>query len=73
MMQDLAARTVEPALGKIDAALMKITEFFQVLPALLFAMVVVTLFSPTLVTVTLAVRPRPPQAPAPPGVEGARS
>ncbi|SOD26186.1 peptide/nickel transport system permease protein [Variovorax sp. YR752] len=41
--------------GKVDAALMKLTEFFQVLPALLFAMVVVTLFSPTLVTVTLAI------------------
>ncbi|MBU2289360.1 MAG: ABC transporter permease, partial [Gammaproteobacteria bacterium] len=41
--------------GKIDAALMRVTEFFQVLPALLFAMVVVTLFSPTLVTVTLAI------------------
>ncbi|SFO07457.1 peptide/nickel transport system permease protein [Variovorax sp. PDC80] len=41
--------------GKVDAVLMKITEFFQVLPALLFAMVVVTLFSPTLVTVTLAI------------------
>ena len=41
--------------GKIDAALMRITEFFQVLPALLFAMVVVTLFSPSLVTVTLAI------------------
>ncbi|WP_265259750.1 ABC transporter permease [Verminephrobacter eiseniae] len=41
--------------GKLDAALMKVTEFFQVLPALLFAMVVVTLFSPTLVTVTLAI------------------
>ncbi len=34
---------------------MRVTEFFQVLPALLFAMVVVTLFSPTLVTVTLAI------------------
>jgi peptide/nickel transport system permease protein len=41
--------------GKVDAALMRLTEFFQVLPALLFAMVVVTLFSPTLVTVTLAI------------------
>ena len=41
--------------GKADAALMRITEFFQVLPALLFAMVVVTLFSPSLVTVTLAI------------------
>lgn len=41
--------------GKVDAVLMRITEFFQVLPALLFAMVVVTLFSPTLVTVTIAI------------------
>jgi peptide/nickel transport system permease protein len=41
--------------GKVDAVLMKITEFFQVLPALLFAMVVVTLFSPTLMTVTIAI------------------
>ncbi|MEI8324952.1 MAG: ABC transporter permease [Betaproteobacteria bacterium] len=41
--------------GRVDAALMRLTEFFQVLPALLFAMVVVTLFSPSLVTVTLAI------------------
>jgi peptide/nickel transport system permease protein len=41
--------------GRVDAVLMRITEFFQVLPALLFAMVVVTLFSPSLVTVTLAI------------------
>lgn len=41
--------------GWVDALLMRVTEFFQVLPALLFAMVVVTLFSPTLVTVTLAI------------------
>ncbi|MDB5998439.1 MAG: transporter permease [Rhizobacter sp.] len=41
--------------GKVDAALMRLTEFFQVLPALLFAMVVVTLFSPNMVTVTLAI------------------
>ena len=41
--------------GNVDAALMRVTEFFQVLPALLFAMVVVTLFSPSLVTVTLAI------------------
>lgn len=41
--------------GRVDAALMRLTEFFQVLPALLFAMVVVTLFSPTLVTVTIAI------------------
>jgi len=41
--------------GRVDAVLMRITEFFQVLPALLFAMVVVTLFSPSLVTITLAI------------------
>ena len=41
--------------GTVDAWLMRITEFFQVLPALLFAMVVVTLFSPTIVTVTIAI------------------
>jgi peptide/nickel transport system permease protein len=41
--------------GKVDAVLMRLTEFFQVLPALLFAMVVVTLFGPTLLTVTLAI------------------
>jgi peptide/nickel transport system permease protein len=41
--------------GKVDAALMRLTELFQVLPALLFAMVVVTLFSPTIVTVTIAI------------------
>ncbi|MCA0241657.1 MAG: ABC transporter permease [Proteobacteria bacterium] len=41
--------------GRVDRALMRVTEFFQVLPALLFAMVVVTLFSPTLLTVTLAI------------------
>lgn len=41
--------------GRVDALLMRVTEFFQVLPALLFAMVVVTLFSPTIVTVTIAI------------------
>lgn len=41
--------------GRIDAALMRLTEFFQVLPALLFAMVIVSLFSPTLLTITLAI------------------
>jgi peptide/nickel transport system permease protein len=41
--------------GRVDAVLMRVTEFFQVLPSLLFAMVVVTLFSPSLITVTLAI------------------
>ncbi len=41
--------------GWIDTALMRLAEFFQVLPALLFAMVLVTLFSPTLTTIALAI------------------
>ena len=41
--------------GRIDGALMRVTEFFQVLPALLFSMVVVSLFTPSLITVTLAI------------------
>lgn len=41
--------------GRVDALLMRFTEFFQVLPALLFAMVLVTLFSPTNLTVILAI------------------
>lgn len=41
--------------GWIDETLMRVTEFFQVLPALLFAMVLVTLFSPSLVTIALAI------------------
>jgi len=41
--------------GTVDALLTRVMEFFQVLPALLFAMVVVSLFKPTLVTVTLAI------------------
>ena len=41
--------------GWIDSMLSRLTELFQVLPALLFAMVVVTLFSPTLLTITLAI------------------
>jgi peptide/nickel transport system permease protein len=41
--------------GAIDTALMKITEFFQVLPPLLFAMVLVTLFGPRLTTITVAI------------------
>lgn len=41
--------------GVIDTALVKITEFFQILPPLLFAMVLVTLFGQTLTTVTIAI------------------
>ena len=41
--------------GPIDTALTKITEFFQILPPLLFAMVLVTLFGQTLTTVTIAI------------------
>lgn len=41
--------------GLVDDILMRVTEFFQVLPPLLFAMVVVTLFQPTLVNVALAI------------------
>jgi peptide/nickel transport system permease protein len=41
--------------GVVDAALMKVTEFFQVLPPLLLAMVLVTLFGPKLTTITVAI------------------
>jgi peptide/nickel transport system permease protein len=41
--------------GAIDTALTKITEFFQILPPLLFAMVLVTLFGQTLTTITIAI------------------
>jgi len=41
--------------GWIDEALMRITEFFQVLPSLLFVMVLVTLLSPTLTTICIAI------------------
>lgn len=41
--------------GWVDTLLMRVTEFFQVLPALLFAMVLVTLFSPSLWTIALAI------------------
>ncbi|MGJ5139076.1 ABC transporter permease [Bradyrhizobium oligotrophicum] len=41
--------------GAIDATMVKITEFFQILPPLLFAMVLVTLFGPKLTTITLAI------------------
>ena len=42
--------------GKIDNALMRVTEFFQVLPPLVFAMVIVAVFSHDLVTVIIAMR-----------------
>ena len=38
-----------------DVLLMRFTEFFQVLPALLFAMVLVTLFSPSLTMIAIAI------------------
>ncbi len=41
--------------GWVDEMLMRLTEFFQVLPSLLFAMVLVTLFSPTLWTISIAI------------------
>lgn len=41
--------------GWVDRLLMKVTEFFQVLPSLLFAMVLVTLFGATLSVETLAI------------------
>jgi len=41
--------------GWVDNVLMRITEFFQVLPPLLFAMVLVTLFSPSLVTISISI------------------
>jgi len=41
--------------GWVDVILMRVTEFFQVLPPLLFAMVLVTLFSPSLITVALSI------------------
>jgi peptide/nickel transport system permease protein len=41
--------------GFMDTFLMKVTEFFQVLPNLLFAMVLVTIFGPTLFMVTVSI------------------
>jgi peptide/nickel transport system permease protein len=41
--------------GWVDAILMRVTEFFQVLPPLLFAMVLVTMLSPSLKTVALSI------------------
>ncbi len=41
--------------GWVDEILMRVTEFFQVLPPLLLAMVLVSLFSPTLEAVAIAI------------------
>jgi peptide/nickel transport system permease protein len=41
--------------GRVDGILGRVTEFFQVLPALLFAMVLITLFGPRLLTVAIAI------------------
>ncbi len=41
--------------GRVDAVLMRLTEFFQVLPALLFAMVVVMLFRPSLAVIAASI------------------
>ena len=41
--------------GLVDEILMRVTEFFQVLPPLLFAMVLVTLFSPSLPIIAISI------------------
>jgi len=41
--------------GLIDDILMRITEFFQTLPSLIFAMVLVTLFNPSLGNIIVAI------------------
>jgi len=41
--------------GKVEAVLMRITELFQVLPAVLFAMVILTLWGPTVRNVVFAI------------------
>ncbi|MEL7467857.1 MAG: ABC transporter permease [Pseudomonadota bacterium] len=41
--------------GWVEEVLMRFTEFFQVLPTLLFSMVIVALFGASLVTVTIAI------------------
>jgi peptide/nickel transport system permease protein len=41
--------------GWVDQLLMRVTEFFQVLPPLLLAMALVTLFSPSLPTIAVAI------------------
>ncbi len=41
--------------GWVDNLLMRVTEFFQVLPTLLFAMVLVTVLTPSAITVIVAI------------------
>lgn len=41
--------------GLVEEVLMRITEFFQVLPTLLFSMVIVALFGASLTVITLAI------------------
>lgn len=41
--------------GWVEEVLLRITEFFQVLPPLLLAMVVVLLFSPSIVVISIAI------------------
>jgi len=41
--------------GWVENALMRVTEFFQVLPGLLLAMVLVTMFSPKMIIVIFAI------------------
>lgn len=41
--------------GAIDAALMKVTEFFQILPTLLLAMLLVSIFGASLTTITVTI------------------
>lgn len=41
--------------GLVDELLMRFTEFFQVLPALLFAMVIAALFAPSLTSITISI------------------
>lgn len=41
--------------GRIDDLLMRFTEFFQIIPAFAMAVVLVAIFSPSLVSITLAI------------------
>ncbi|MGD9830630.1 MAG: ABC transporter permease, partial [Hyphomicrobiaceae bacterium] len=41
--------------GFVDEALMRFTEFFQVLPPLILAMVLVAIFTPSLATIAIAI------------------